>query len=263
MPPNLKPKSGDEASGQGILEFDKCHVWWARPSVGPLRFHLLEQSLSPTELHQAASFRFPKDRLAYIFRHGVLRNILGCYLGIKPREVCFSIQPGGKPQLQPSSNPLDLRFNISRTEDMALFALTRSCEVGVDIESVQPLPDRESIARVALSRRELEVLSSLPEEERMVAFFRGWTRKEAMLKALGDGIGAGTSHLDVNLADRGNTGITGSYEFRLDGSTSCPWSLFDLLPAPGFAGAVAIRASGLRLVCRPWLECGNPAAAII
>ena len=234
VPPSLKSKSEDGASGQGTLESNECHVWWARPSLGPFSFPLLEESLSPTELHQAARFRFPKDRLAYIFRHGVLRSILGCYLGIKPGEVCFSIHPGGKPQLQPASNPLDLRFNLSRTEDMALFAMTRGREVGVDVERLQPLPDWESVAQVALSRRELEVLSSLPEAERMVAFFRGWTRKEAMLKALGDGIGAGTSHLDVNLADRGNTGITGSYEFRLDGSTSCPWSLFDLLPAPGF-----------------------------
>lgn len=146
---------------------------------------------------------------------------------------------------------------------MVLFALARGREVGVDVELVQPLTDWESVAQVAFSRTELKVLKYLPEEERIATFFRGWTRKEAMLKALGHGIGAGLSHIEVNLADGGHPNITDLYEFRVDGSASSPWSLYDLLPAPGFAGAVAIRASGLRLVCRPWLDYGGPSSAII
>jgi len=208
---------------------------------------LWEQSLGSSELTRAAKFRFSKDRRTYLARHGILRRILAEYLAMRPGEICFAYDVKGKPRLHPSSNDNDLRFSLSRSAHVAVVAIVRHCEVGVDVEMVRDMPDWEWVAEWAFSQRELDVLGNVPAEQRPVAFFQGWTRKEAVLKCSGDGISSGTRHAEVYL--------DASDSPCLDGRSFCSCSaLRDFVPLPGFAAAVAIERAKARVVCRTWMD---------
>jgi len=208
---------------------------------------LWEQSLGSSELARAAKFRFAKDRRTYLARHGILRQILAEYLATRPGEICFAYDAQGKPRLHPSSNDIDLRFSLSRSAHVAVVAIVRHCEVGVDVEMVRDLPDWQLVAGWAFSQRELNVLGNVPAEQRPFAFFQGWTRKEAVLKCRGDGISSGTRHAEVYL--------DASDSPCLDGRNLQPfWDLREFVPEPGFAAAVAIERAKARVVCRPWMD---------
>jgi len=238
-----------------MLGADDCHIWCADLSVSMGKLPLWEQSLSPAERTQAAKFYTSEDRRAYAARHGILRHILAEYLAMRPDEIGLVQDANGKPRIDPSSNETDLRFSLSRSAHVAVFAIVRHCEVGVDVEMVRDIPDWESVAQWAFSERELRVLDDLPAPQRAGAFFQGWTRKEALLKCSGDGIVSGTRRAEVCLDSSDSP--------RLDGrSLRRCWDLRDFVPEPGFAAAVAIERARARIVCRTWTDTdGSPFAA--
>jgi len=158
------------------------------------------KSLVPDERQRAERFRFERDRRRFIVAHGVLRDILGRYLKCSPAQVSFSYNQYGKPALAQESEAIGLRFNMSHSHEVALYALTRAREVGVDVELLREDFASLEIAERFFSRSEVALLNSLAPELRTDGFFNCWTRKEAYIKALGEGLSHPLDRFAVSLA---------------------------------------------------------------
>ncbi|MBI1293545.1 4'-phosphopantetheinyl transferase superfamily protein [bacterium] len=150
----------------------------------------LEQTLSPEEMARAGRFHFAEDACRFVVRRGVLRHLLGGLIGVSPADVCFAFGPQGKPRLAPPYDRSGVHFNLSDSGDMALLAWTIGAEIGVDLEQIRPMPDALALAQRFFAKDEEAWLRQMPEDERDTAFFRCWTCKEAVVKAMGDGLTA-------------------------------------------------------------------------
>jgi len=190
------------------LAGDEIHVWKAALIGSPLFTDLL----SSDEQARSKRFLLEKHRTRFTAGRAILRMIIGSYLGVPPREIRVQYQPNGKPEIHSFTEPARLRFNLTHSGDLALFALTPDQEIGIDVEQVRPCPealqgvgpvcrtgpvrcqvpsgsrDLPAIARRFFSRQEQDWLFAQPAEERDEAFFRIWTLKEAYLKAHGMGL---------------------------------------------------------------------------
>jgi 4'-phosphopantetheinyl transferase len=240
------------------LAVGECHVWCARLDADAEELTRLQGSLSRSERERAGCFRFENDRRAYILSHGILRSLLGCYLGTPPDQLHFSSKAWGKPYLARPSNPFDLRFNLSHSNRLALYAFTRCHEIGVDIECLRGLPDWTSIADRIFSPREWAELVMVRPEARLSAFFSGWTRKEAVLKTMGEGIAAGMRHIEVSLTP----GLP-PHVLAIRGQTDAcsQWTLHHLVPAPDFVAAIAVQRPNVRFSYKSWpSQVGSPRA---
>jgi len=202
------------------LEGNDTHVWAALLDVPLPELDEFAGTLAPDERERAARFRFARDRNRFIAARGLLRAMLGRYLGIDPAELRFAYGPNGKPELAGSLAHPGLQFNVAHSENLALFAFSRAGNVGVDLEWIRPLDDAEELAARFFSPGECALLRQHPEDRQIGAFFDFWTRKEAWLKATGEGI---AHSLDVPLP-----------------SSSSRWRLRELSPVLGFTGALAL-----------------------
>ena len=153
--------------------------------------------LSPDERERADRFVFARDRDRFVAGRAFLRLLLAQYLGCEPRALRFRYGPNGKPALADERS--DLHFNLAHSGALAVCALARGSELGVDLERLRPIRDAEGVVRSAFSPREVARLESLPETARLRAFYEGWTRKEAFLKALGHGLARPLDSFDVTL----------------------------------------------------------------
>jgi 4'-phosphopantetheinyl transferase len=172
----------DRAPGELSLDEAEIHVWRIELDLFPAESFL--DVLSPEE--SARRFLRPRDRDRYVAAHGALRRIVSRYCGIAPAVLRFNRTPRGKPYLDPE---MDIRLNLSHSGGMALVAVARCMEVGVDIERIREIPEALEIARRVLPPEEADALEALPPERRAEVFFRYWTRFEARLKAAGRGLG--------------------------------------------------------------------------
>jgi 4'-phosphopantetheinyl transferase len=152
--------------------------------------------LSPEETYRAASFRFDDLRSTFILARACVRILLGSYLGIAPAAVQFKYGIKGKPSVLGGK---DLQFNVSHSGGLAVFAFTLGCDIGIDIEQVRSLSDIQDIADRFFSVEEASELMSVPNGQRLPAFFRCWTRKEAYVKAIGDGLSAPLNEFRVTI----------------------------------------------------------------
>jgi len=178
-----------------------------------------------------------------VLARGLLRAILGAHLGLEPGAIRFVYGPQGKPAIADSP----LRFNLSHSEDLAVCALGRDLELGVDVERLRPVPEAESIARRYFCPAECADLLAVSPSARTQAFFHCWTRKEAYVKALGGGLSVALDGFQVTLRPGEAARLV-----HLDGQPdhAAEWSLEDLPLASGFVGALAVPARGLTL--RTW-----------
>ena len=239
------------------LPGDEVHVWRARLDAPPERVRRLFDVLAPDERERAGRFHFQRDRDRFTVARGLLRGILGGYLNSAPERLRFEYGAQGKPTLAAGHNPGGLRFNVSHSEGVALFAVTRGREVGVDVERVSARVSCEEIAGRFFSPREVAGLRALPAASREAAFFDCWTRKEAYIKACGAGLSLPLDGFDVTLAPGEPAALL---ENRLDPAEVSRWSLRELHPWPGFAAAVAVEGRGWRLKCWRWPQDeGSPA----
>ena len=178
---------------------DQIHVWRVPLNQKPDRIAELKEVLSPDELARAERFHFEKHRNQFIESRSALRLLLSQYLNISPKELTFSFGAHGKPALANELSNSALRFNLSRRDGLALIAVTRNREIGVDVELVRAdLPVFE-IAEVSFSESELATLRSLPENLQTAGFYNCWTRKEAYIKARGEGLSFPLKQFDVSL----------------------------------------------------------------
>ena len=245
------PLWGSRPPGQPLTGGD-VHVWLASLDQPAARVQLLAATLSADEQERAARFHFEKDRARYIAGRGLLRIILASYTNIEPPDLQFSYGPYGKPALAAAQNAAMLQFNLAHAQGLVLYALIRERAIGIDIEQVRPIADLEQLAGRFFSRRENAVLGSLAPDEKQETFFSYWVRKEACLKAVGIGLaGVPLDRIDVSSSREGLVrlppGSGGSQDERL-------WFHRDLMPAPGYAAALAVEGVGWQLECWQWQQ---------
>ena len=236
-------------SAQERLELRRheCHVWRVTLDLPADVTECLQDLLSGEERNRAARFVFPVDRRRFVVAHGCLRQVLGGYLGADPESLILANGPSGKPFL--ASPRTVLRFNLSHSGDAALVAVAWDREVGVDVETVRPIGDLLGLAASCFSPVEERALGALPERVRLDCFFDGWTRKEAFVKLLGDGLSRPLDTFDVNLAPGEPARL-----LRVAGGRARDWSLRAIEVGPGRRGALAIEGCLRSISVRDWVH---------
>ena len=203
-----------------------------------------QKLLSADELTRAARFHFPRDRQRFVAARALLRTILAGYLATDPLAVHLVYSKKEKPSLGPEHAGSDVLFNVSHSGGIALLAFSRGRSTGVDVEHVRGDFDLEAIARRFFSAQEQDQLFALAAEGRIEAFFRCWTRKEAYIKATGDGLSLPLSQFDVSLAPGEADGLQAT---RPDASEAGGWLLRDIPVGTGYVGALCVRGRDWKL----------------
>lgn len=237
-------RPGDLALPNGAI-----HIWCAaleQPEILAQRFSGM---LSEDERCRAGRFCFDHLKRRFIVGRGVLRWLLGQYTGLAPDRLQFSYNAHGKPALAEAFGSEALHFNVSHSEELALFAFAHGLEIGIDVEYLRPLADCEGIAARFFSAYESRVFRALAPRHKQPAFFNCWTRKEAYLKARGHGLSSSLQAFDVSLAPGEPARLLRTSG---DPQEASAWSLQDLRPAAGYAAACAVRGPIRDLVCRQW-----------
>lgn len=218
-------------------------VWRVRLDTPEPAARSLERLLSSDEVKRADRFRFAQDRRRFVMARAMLRQVLGAYLGASPSSLRFAYGPQGKPRLADACcGRGHATFNLSHSGALALLAVAKGCDIGVDLEAVRPLTEASAMARRIFSAAELTALAAMPEGERDLAFYRFWTRREAWVKALGTGLAELPDGLDFTAADAGGAG-------------GPDWRFVLIEPGEGYVGALAIPAdTSLEVRGRLWLE---------
>ena len=230
----------------------EIHVWpvsvWGSDSV-VTRF---ESLLSPDELTRAATFRFENLRRSFVLSRGALRVLIGSFLQAPPEKLLLILGSHGKPGVaQPGAGSPAFEFNVSHSGGIAIFAFSSDCAVGIDIEQIRPLEDMRKVATHFFSREESEDLFSLPPDERERAFFLCWTRKEAYVKAVGEGLSIPLDSFQVTL----RPGEPARFlHLNHDVSLAQAWTLHNLEVASGYAAALAYRDAPRPVRLQPLIE---------
>jgi len=238
-----------------VLGSDEVHVWRAALDQPPSQVQSFLHNLAADEQARAERFYFERDREHFIVARGVLRAILGGYLDRAPEELSFCYSAYGKPSLAGEFEGDAIRFSVSHSGGVALYAVTRGREAGIDIERIRSDLAVAEIAERFFSPREVAMLRTLPAEAQTQAFFCCWTRKEAYIKARGEGLSLPLDQFDVSLAPGEPAAVLGT---QRDPSEASRWSLQELTPAPGFVAALAVAGHGWRLTCWQWPDPSQP-----
>jgi 4'-phosphopantetheinyl transferase len=196
--------------------------------------------IPPDELARIDSYRRPEIRRRQLLAHAALRSVLAKRLNIEPLAIRFCTGPHGKPRL--ALNEGKLHFNLSHSGELALIAVSASAEVGVDIEHIRPIHNVSRLAERFFTTGEASALAALPEADRRAAFYRMWTRKEASLKATGQGIANGLQRFEVSCdPDGGLLARDGSPE------KAAQWTLHTWNPAEDYVATIAAPRPAVRL----------------
>ncbi len=237
------------SEGPHPLESDEVHVWRVAFDVADAHLAGYHLRLSEAERQRADRYRLPQPRRQYTVMRAALRSILGRYLNVPPAAIDFSSGPEGKPEV---STPRDRRieFSVSHSHGLGLCAVARR-RVGVDVECLERRPvDLEEIVRRFFSAAECAAFLELPATERREAFYNGWTRKEAFIKAIGRGLFAALDSFDVSLKPGEPPRI---HAVRGGSEDAADWSLFSLKPGANYIGALAVEGRAIRLSFWSWV----------
>ncbi|HEY4235322.1 MAG TPA: 4'-phosphopantetheinyl transferase superfamily protein [Lacipirellulaceae bacterium] len=225
-----------EASDWAASAADVVHIWALSLEEMSARHVELEARLSGEERQRADRFLREEVRRKFIVARAALRSILGRYLDVPPAEVPIAIDAHGKPRLATGVDSKDLQFNMAHSGELALVAVTRGCKVGVDVEQLRPVEHWPEIAARYFHPKETAAIAAVDPVERNKAFLRCWTRKEAILKALGVGLGHSLKSFSVPMIDK----ASGWVELLTpESSTLRRYWLQAVSPSPGYVAAVA------------------------
>ncbi|MEP6570243.1 MAG: 4'-phosphopantetheinyl transferase superfamily protein [Acidobacteriota bacterium] len=233
------PVARDDSNGRDItmrpeLHADEVHVWLA--DLNNYAADKLKLLLSADELSRAARFHFDKDRNYFIVARGLLRRILATYLDIPAGELRFIYAEKGKPSLEESQRN-SLNFNLAHSHGMAIYGFSRNREVGVDLEFLREDLADEKIAERFFSPSEIHVLKGLPANLRKQAFFDCWTRKEAYIKARGEGLSMSLDEFDVSLQPGEAAALLRNHK---EPAEVRRWSMQSLNVPAGFVAALVV-----------------------
>ena len=215
---------------------DEIHVWIQGTSRPPGEVESFRALLSGDELARAERFRFERDRAEYIVSRGTLRTLLASYVASPPRDLHFEYSEYGRPSLPLPSTQRTLEFNVAHSGEVVLLAFAHDRRIGIDVEKVRRDFQTSEVAERFFSAAEREALRRLPEQDRHEAFFRCWTRKEALIKALGEGLSHPLHQFDVNLTPNKPAKLLAT---RPDPDEVQRWMLWDIRVAGDYAAALA------------------------
>jgi len=231
------------------LENNEVHVWRAALESPTVNVQRLKNVLSEDERDRAERFYFPKDRDHFTVARGVLRVLLARYLDTDPNQLRFSYGSHGKPTLTIASGGDALRFNVSHSSGLALYAFARGREIGIDLERIRMDLDYEQIAARFFSARESTSLAALSTRMKPEAFFARWTLKEAYVKASGKGLSIPLDHFGVSSTPGASAALL---SIAVDPDEALRWSLRRLAPALGYVAAIAVEGRSWQLRCWQW-----------
>jgi len=231
----MKPHRREHLAGNVI-------VWIAHVSKTHDSLTLLEPCLDDRDRERAARFRFHEDRARFVLGRGLLRKCLGHYLHQTPEIIELATTDRGRPFFPQDET---VQFSISHTHDLVAVALTTGARVGIDLEYMQPPSDLPELAKRIFSEDDLQIFQALPDHEAPVAFFRAWTRKEAYLKACGEGIAEGLRQISVSLGPE----KTSSVKDDRDESAARTWRLLALPVPSDYMGSLACDDADKQLEC--------------
>ncbi len=216
-----------EACHQNIqLSSQEIHVWLVNLKTISDSIPTMYSLLSFDEINKANEFKAEQHKVNYILTRGSLRKILTLYLQVEAEEIKFLYNEYGKPYLDSNYIENSLYFNLSHSDDLAIFAISKTNNLGIDLEKIKSIDDYLNIAQENFSQQEVADLMSYTKDEQLAAFYRCWTRKEAFIKAIGDGLSYPLNQFTVSL------------KTKELGLIQC-WSIHSLIPIPGFESALA------------------------
>jgi 4'-phosphopantetheinyl transferase len=219
---------------------DEVHLWHA--VLDEQAAESLKPILSDDEISRANRFHFTKDRNHFIVGRGLLRKLVAAYLGMDSAGLRFSYGEKGKPSLQ--ERDAAINFNLAHSRGMAIYAFSRGRELGVDIEFIKEDLEAEKIAKRFFSPCEIQALQAVPAELRTHAFFNCWTRKEAYIKARGEGLSMPLDEFDVSLSPGEPAALLRNYK---DTGEVSRWSMQSIAAAEGYVAALVVEGHNWRL----------------
>ena len=266
-----KPTFALPVSGTAVLSPTSPHSVWMQPirriALGPGEVHVwrivldsqvgreeyCNELICDRERIRAEEYFFQKDRARFVIVRGVLRQILGSYLDLAPRRVPIVYGSWGKPMIEAAGGIPPLYFNVAHSGGLGLIAVACDCRVGVDLESVRPDFEWMTVARRYFSPRELSGILAAPSQQQAEAFFAGWTRKEACLKAIGCGLTGWLEEIEVSTDQRAGAVLLAAPQEMLPVSR---WRLVDLMPGEGYRACLVAESAEARV--RLWDWPGRP-----
>lgn len=213
------------------IENDRVDIWQTSLIRSSLAIKELASSLNIEERSRADKFKLEIHRNRFIVARGVLRQILSLYLDLNPNKIEFIYSDRGKPYL--SEDRLNLQFNLSHSEDLAVYAITQNKKIGIDVEYINSKNDCLDIARRFFSAKEIKTIEAATKAERSQLFFQFWTAKEAYLKATGEGLSGSLDKVEMNLEK-------GKYIYTIDGKNIPNWQLYKFEPIEKYLATVAV-----------------------
>ena len=214
------------------------HLWTVGLDCLEEELLALEHVLAPDEADIANRFHQQRHRRRYVASRSSLRRLLSCYTAFAAEQITFGYSRTGKPYLNHDGGDLDLKFNLSHSEDRALVAVARDAIIGVDLERCRELDDLDGVAKTCFAPRELQMLHSLPDTQVIEGFYNCWTRKEAFVKALGEGLGYPLKNFVVSLSPDEPPAI-----LKVDGdsATCTQWQVFSPTLDAGYVCAIVVQ----------------------
>lgn len=230
------------------VSFCNVDLWQVSLTDWPNIGAACQALLSNSELQQADSFRFDKGRERFILGRGMMRAVIGRVIGTAARDVVLNFSGQGKPHL-PDADAV--QFNLSHSGELIILAVTRSAQIGVDVEAFRHLPRRDQIAKGILGSDELSRYEALSDSQRQTAFFTIWTRKEAIVKAVGRGLCFPLTDVEVSYSSDARVLRFGDHV-----ADAVPWHLNRLDCPDGYVGALATSLPTGEISCHRWTPSG-------
>jgi len=237
----------------GILPGDEVHVWQVDLNAWEKEAGSLRDVLDTEERERAERFKFPAPRNQFVISRALLRQALGRYRRIDARDIRFLTSASGKPELAESC---DLRFNLSHSDGVAVFAFARHRQVGVDVERIRTDTNALELAERFFSPPEVQWLRSQPADQLISSFFACWTAKEAYIKAQGEGFSLPLSTFGV-LPRPGGSGL--QLQVYADAEESRRWSMWRLDLGPELRAALAVEGENCKVRLGQWPSPGAEA----
>ncbi len=240
---------GLSSVGPQKISSGTVHVWQFDIALPKDQADPYRQILSPDENQRADRFYFDRDRVRFIAARAAMRSILGAYLDVAAHKIIFSYAANGKPELAGGLNESGLKFNLSHSRDRALLGLISNSCIGVDIEFINHEFASDEIAQRFFAPGEVSRLRAIPERERAAAFFSCWTRKEAYIKAVGEGLSLPLDSFEVAFGP----GVEPSL-LRVETSPeeAARWSMYNIRAAEGYAAAILVEGKDHKIEYREW-----------
>lgn len=239
----------NETNTKNILPRRVVQVWKADLDTHAHQAGDFYKVLSQDEQCRAFRYQFVRDRQRFIVARGILRFLLADYLDVHPHEIRFDYGAGGKPEvIKPETQ---LTFNLSHSGSAVLYAISRENEIGIDIETLRFDPVAGSIASLIFSDREQAILDTFPVDQKTVALLRGWTRKEAYVKARGTGLFFPLKQIEVPFGPVvSNFRINTEYRLHTEGH----FRLYSFSVFPGYESALVIGGDPALIMYKTWPE---------